>query len=65
MTSPGHNARKTVHLFGGLVHVTFSASGVSESIGCDRCRFNVNSKGRARPSVNFGHGFRWTRSRKL
>jgi len=26
-----------------------------------RARINLNAKGRARKSINFGHGFRWTK----
>ena len=51
--------RKTIKA--GPVRFTISRSGVSESIGTRRVRVRVNSHGRRHASVNFGHGFRWTR----
>jgi len=45
----------------GPVRFTLSKSGLSESIGTRRARINLNGKGRVRKSINFGHGFRWTK----
>jgi hypothetical protein len=51
--------RKTIKA--GPLRFTISRSGLSESLGNRRVRIRVNSHGRHRASVNFGHGFRWTK----
>lgn len=45
----------------GPFRFTLSKSGLSESIGTRRARINLNGKGQVRRSINFGHGFRWTK----
>jgi hypothetical protein len=51
--------RKTIKA--GPVRFTISRHGLSESIGTKRVRVRLSPGGRRRASVNFGHGFRWTR----
>ena len=57
-------ARKTFRFLGGILRVTASASGLNVSAGGKRGRVGINTRGVKRASVNFGSGFRWSRSRR-
>jgi hypothetical protein len=68
---PRHGARgrypRGVSIFGrktikaGPVRFTISRRGLSESIGTRHVRVRVSPGGRRHTTVNFGHGFRWTK----
>jgi hypothetical protein len=51
--------RKTMKA--GPIRFTLSKSGLSESVGGRRGRVRITPKGKLRKSINFGHGFRWTK----
>jgi len=48
----------------GPFRMTLSGRGLTGSVGGKRGRVGLSSNGRRRSSVNFGHGLRWTRTRK-
>jgi hypothetical protein len=45
----------------GPFRLTASKSGLTGSVGGKRGRVSRSTSGRTRRSVNFGHGFRWTK----
>lgn len=49
---------KTTKLFGGLLRLTASRSGLSASVGNSRARIGVNSRGQVRKSVKVANGWR-------